>query len=173
MNFTDYIDENYRFEINNTEVDRVLDALRQCINNYTPIYVCGNGGSAYTANHFVQDLIKVCGANAFSMSENIGLILAVANDVSFEKIFTFQLQQADLNGVLIAVSCSGNSKNIIDVAKEANSVGTQVISLTSSDGGELKRLSGIDVNIPTENIYVAESVHSMLCHYWVDELRDK
>jgi len=74
---------------------------------------------------------------------------------------------------LIAISCSGNSKNVINAAKVAKYYyQTQVISFTANDGGELKKLSDLNVNIDTKNIYVAESAHSMILHFLIDSLKD-
>jgi len=172
MNFNTYVKENYRMKIDNDTIEFIIAKIDQCIENKVNIYVAGNGGSAYNGNHFVQDLIKVCGARAISLSENIGLILAVGNDISFDNIFKFQLENRDIEGVFIAISCSGNSKNILEAAKYANDLGLTIISFTGNNGGQLKKLSDWNVNIPTSNIFVSESIHSMIFHYIVDRLND-
>jgi phosphoheptose isomerase len=93
MNFTKYLHKYYGPIFEEDEVDYILKALKFCVKEKIPIYVIGNGGSAYSGNHFVQDLVKACGADAVSLAENIGIILAISNDISFDDIFEYQLKK--------------------------------------------------------------------------------
>jgi D-sedoheptulose 7-phosphate isomerase len=170
MSFTDYFTEKYHLGIGNDQIERARKKLKKAIKKGTPIYVMGNGGSAYTANHFSQDLVKACLANSMSLSENTGLITAIANDISYDDVFAMQLITKPY-GICVFISCSGNSKNILNAAEYAYDCGWLTISLTGNDGGELKKYSDIHINVPTNNIFVSESIHSIILHYLIDELK--
>jgi len=132
------------------------------------IFLIGNGGSAYSASHFAQDLVKACGISAESLVDNIGLVTAISNDDDYSYVFSKQLDIKYRDGdLLIAISCSGSSKNILEACK-----GRKVISFTSGNGGELKKLS-LNVNVPTKDIYIAEGIHSLLLHYIIENLQER
>jgi D-sedoheptulose 7-phosphate isomerase len=175
MGFKKYYEENYQGYIDKT-VDDVLEKIKKEIDFdiETRIYIAGNGGSGYTASHFAQDLVKVCDIKAISLSENIGLILAVANDIGFEDIFKYQLEKTEHYGIFIGISFSGNSENILRAVEYANLTGMTTISLTGGiTGGKLALMTDYNINIGNDNIFVVESFHSMICHYFVDMLKEK
>jgi D-sedoheptulose 7-phosphate isomerase len=96
------------------------------------VYVCGNGGSASTANHFVNDLVKMCGIRAYSLCSNEALLTAYANDDSFDNIFVDQLKvYAEPGDLIILISTSGRSNNILNVIRWA--VGINCISFPIFD----------------------------------------
>jgi len=170
MSLEQYLKDNPQ-TVNGDAVDAAEIFLKEFGVRGIPIYVAGNGGSAYTANHFSQDLVKACGFNSYSLSESVGLITAIGNDLGFDNIFEFQLKNKG-NGLLVLISFSGMSTNIIKAAKCWKNKGYKVISFTGKDGGVLKELSDVNVNVFTENIFLGESVHSMLLHYLIDQLKD-
>jgi D-sedoheptulose 7-phosphate isomerase len=172
MNFVEYYTENYQLGINSKQIERARKVLKKAIKKKTPIYVMGNGGSAYTANHFSQDLVKACWANSVSLSENTGLITAIANDMSYDEVFISQLSRKP-KGIVVLISCSGNSENIVRCAAYAQQFIGTTISFTGNDGGELAEYSDIHINVPTSNIFVSESIHSMIMHYLIDRLKAK
>ena len=136
----------------------------------------GNGGSAYTAAHFAQDITKVLSGNAHSLSDNYGLVMAVANDLSYDDVFEFQLQRFINNNpnqkpLIIALSYSGESPNILYAVSLARTNKFPVLSITGNNGGDLIKISNLNINVPTTNIYVAESVHSIILHYFIDYLK--
>ncbi len=137
------------------------------------IYVIGNGGSAATASHIVNDLgvglkrRNIKNFNIESLSDNMSVVTALANDIGYENIFYEQIKDRIFkNDVLIAISCSGNSPNIVNAVKYAKSVGTTVIGLTGFDGGELKDMSDIVYHIQTaKNEYgLVEDLHMIFDH---------
>lgn len=175
MNLTEYTSKNYNsLSINNDVIELVIDKLKKYIEYKIPIILCANGGSAYTVSHFAQDLSKVCGAITISLPERIGLVLAISNDISFEEIFRLQLKTLKFTtGLLIGISCSGNSKNVINAFDYAKSINMPTISFTGNvNGSWLADMSDININIPTDNIFVCESIHSMITHYIIDRLRE-
>ena len=133
------------------------------------IFCIGNGGSASISNHFVCDLVK--GSNydkkykMISLSDNIEIITAISNDISYEEIFTFQLSKyANKNDLLIAISSSGKSKNIVKALQLANKMKLNTISLTGFNGGNAKKISNININVNSDNYGVIEDTHSFIMH---------
>ena len=178
MEFSDYLNHFFVLDVHDKEINEAKILIKSAIYTSDPIYIMGNGGSAYTANHFSQDLVKICDANSISLSENIGLIMAVANDISYDDVFRFQLENKIFsggeNGVVIAISCSGNSKNIIKAVEYCDYASDMpIISFTGNDGGMLAKLSDVNINIPTENIFESESYHSLICHFLVQMLSEE
>ncbi len=140
-----------------TTLNAIALSLLTAWKNNAPIYLIGNGGSASIASHFANDLaiglstqtkIKL---NAYSLVDNQSIITAIANDYGYEHIFSRQLMDNfDENSILIAISASGNSANIIRAVKQAKASNGLVIALVGFDGGELLPLSDIAVHFSTE-----------------------
>lgn len=135
------------------------------------VFICGNGGSAATAIHFASDLAKgALAANkppikARALCENISLMTAWSNDVSYDDVFT-KCMYAWIKpmDVLIAISGSGNSKNILNAVDMARSMGATTIGFAGFDGGKLKNKVDICVTIPCYSMEQVEDVHLLLCH---------
>jgi len=142
------------------------------------IYCIGNGGSASISNHFVCDLVK--GMNydknfkLFSLSSNIEVITAISNDIKYEDIFSFQIEKyAEKNDILIAISSSGKSKNILKGIKAAKKKLMKIVSLTGFNGGEVIKLSDFNININSKNYGVIEDMHSFIMHLVCQKLHAK
>jgi len=171
MEFSKYFETHYDIKLNDDKINKAIDEIENYVYNKLPIYIIGNGGSAYTGSHFAQDLTKSCNGNAVSLSENIGIILAISNDINFDDIFSFQLEHKKDNFLLlIAISCSGKSPNIIKAVKYAQKNYITTIGFTGFGGGELGKLCNIEINVPDGNMFRIESWHSLICHYIVDEI---
>ena len=150
-------------------------------NNQT-IYIIGNGGSAANASHFAQDLSKgiffdapvAKTMKAISLTDNIAHITAIANDTGYQNIFSAQLNTfANTGDVLICISGSGNSSNIIEAVKAAKQKGMFVIGVTGFDGGQLNTMSDFVVHVPLHEMCTVESIHSIIFHLMVLELRER
>ena len=143
------------------------------------IWLIGNGGSAATASHFATDLSRCTGENrqpitAISLCDNLGLITAIGNDFSFEDIFIKQLQNLGKAGdLLISISASGNSRNLIKAVEFANTFSISTLSLVGFDGGALQELSDNSIFVQTNigDYGIAEDCHSIICHYISSQLR--
>ena len=171
MNFQEYSQKYFTLPIDCDPIDRALKGLQYCIKNNILIVVAGNGGSGYTGSHFVQDLIKACHANAKSLNDNTGLYSALSNDVGHDDVFIEQLFRINEKYLFVPISFSGNSKNIINAADYVKNVQKlPVLSFTGNDGGKLKNISSLNINIQTDNIYVGEGFHSLILNYFIDEL---
>jgi D-sedoheptulose 7-phosphate isomerase len=137
------------------------------------VFLIGNGGSAATASHFAQDLVECTrragkkGIKTFSLTDNVSFITALGNDVNFESIFTGQMENFFKEGdVLLAISASGNSKNILAGVKLARQRKGICIGLTGFDGGKLMKLADYPVHVPTPNgeYGPVEGIHAVVLH---------
>jgi D-sedoheptulose 7-phosphate isomerase len=153
------------------ELQAVVEALWQAYKNGKRVYVAGNGGSAATAIHIASCLghgTMVAGKKPFrseTLCGNITCITAVGNDFGYEHVFTKQLEnQMESGDVLIVISCSGNSPNVVAAAEYARANGGVVISLLGFGGGKLKELSHHSVYIENYNYGQVETLHLMLGH---------
>lgn len=168
-------------KIDQCEIDNLIKIILKAYRNKKNIFIIGNGGSATNASHFAQDLskgtsdiLKTKRIKATSLTDNISLITALANDEGFESIFVQQLITfSKPKDVLIAISGSGNSKNILEAVNWANENGLCTVGITGFDGGELKNISQNSLNVPLNDMCTVESIHSFLFHYIVIELKNK
>ncbi len=142
------------------------------------VYLCGNGGSAATSIHFAADLSKgAMAANkpaikARSLCENTSLVTAWANDLCFDEIFTQYMEPWIKSGdVLIAISGSGNSMNVINAVGMARAAGATTIAFTGFDGGKLKDMVDICITVPSNSMEQIEDIHLILCHLITNCLR--
>ncbi len=133
----------------------------------------GNGGSAATASHMANDfsvglkLRDIRNFNVQSLSDNTPVCSAIANDIGYENVFYAQLKhKLKPQDVVIAISCSGNSENIIKASRYAKEVGASLIGMTGFDGGELKALSDVNFHIKTDQgeYGLVEDAHMILDH---------
>ncbi|MGY3894006.1 D-sedoheptulose-7-phosphate isomerase [Aeromonas enterica] len=159
--------------INIAEVQRIILALEKCHDESGVVYVMGNGGSSATASHMANDLSvgiklrEIRNFNVISLADNVPVCTAIANDIGYENIFYAQLKnRLQPKDVVIAISCSGNSPNILKAAYYAKDVGATLVGLSGFDGGKLKEISDIRYHIATEKgeYGIVEDVHMMLDH---------
>ena len=158
--------------------DKILKASEVIIkrlNNGKKIFWCGNGGSASQANHLSAELVggmyqkKIKPFQSICLNVDTAFITAWSNDDSFDNIFVRQLEAlGDNDDVLILLSTSGNSKNIINAIKCAHSRGIRFISLTGNDGGAAKRLGGININVKTDDTQRIQEMHILIGHIICD-----
>lgn len=135
------------------------------------IITCGNGGSAYAASHYITDWTKMVNLatgrklRGISLCDNIGLVTAFANDVAFEEVFAGQLKALlEPGDLLIAISGSGNSPNVVRAVEYANGVGAETLAVVGYDGGALKRIARHVVWVPVSDMQLCEDVHLMFGH---------
>lgn len=146
------------------------------------IFVIGNGGSASNASHFAQDLAKGTRISAdhpkrvkaLSLTDNVAFICALGNDDGFDQIFEQQLRTYSYPGdVLIAISGSGNSPNIIRAVNWANNNQLTTVGITGFNGGRLKDINQYSVHVPLSDMCTSESIHTIIFHYVVIVLTEK
>jgi len=179
--FKQYVQElNAALEsINESELTNFVKLIDETRFNKNRIFIVGNGGSASTASHWATDLSKglhhagVNAVSAVSLTDNTAWISAAANDLGYQHIFTDQLRsQAAPGDLLVTISASGNSKNVIHAIEYAKAHGIKTLSIVGFDGGEAKVVSDYCLHIPTlQGRYgVAEDAQLILNHYLCDFL---
>ena len=156
------------------DVDAINDALNlllQTMEDGNTVFVFGNGGSSATASHFQNDFNKGVSEhtekkfNFLCLNDNVATMMAVANDIGFEEVFRFQLDGHIKPGdVVMAISGSGNSKNVINAVEYAKERGNKIIGLTGFGGGKLKQLADILLHAPINSMQVTEDIHMIFDH---------
>ena len=148
-----------------------VDLLLEARKNGNNIYIMGNGGSASTASHFTCDFNKGLSYKKdirfkmICLNDNIATMLAYSNDLGYENVFVEQLKNfLKKDDVVIGISGSGNSKNILNAIEYANDLGAKTVGLTGFDGGKLKDIVDISIHADINNMQVAEDVHMTICH---------
>ena len=158
-------------QIDIPKVERAIEWMRAARDNHRHIFTCGNGGSASTASHFVCDIVK--GASylreqrfrIMALTDSLATLTAYSNDVSYECVFTEQLKNFAQEGdVVLAISGSGNSPNVVGAIEYANSVGCKTIALTGRDGGKLGPLAQLNIQVPVQHMGRIEDAHLIICH---------
>ncbi len=158
--------------IDTREIGRFVEILLDARERGATIYFIGNGGSAATASHFANDI--GLGTNSYdkpfravSLTDNQAIITALGNDFGYEEIFVRQLRvlgRAD--NVVVAISASGNSPNLIRTFDYAKSVGIKTVAITAFDGGKMKQMADESIHVPTapKEYGPAEDAHMVLDH---------
>jgi len=152
-------------------VSRAASQLLKCHFRGSTVFIVGNGGSAATASHFACDLAKgtrMAGLPAFrvvALTDNVPLLTAWANDTAYEHVFAQQLAAlVRENDLLVAISASGNSPNVLTCAEVARAAGAGVIALTGATGGKLRALADLTIRVPSACIEQVEDAHLMIAH---------
>ncbi len=152
-------------------VEGVVEVLASANRDRHTVFICGNGGSAATATHFACDLAKrptVDGQPRFrvvALTDNLALMTAISNDISYEAVFAEQLVPLVRPGdVVIGISGSGNSKNVLNAMQVARDAGAITVGFCGYDGGKLKGMVDYPVHVPSHVMAMVEDVHLMLEH---------
>lgn len=158
----------------------IADIIEVTIKSGNTIFTCGNGGSSAIAEHFVCDFLKGAATNTsiqpiiHSLTSNTPTITAVANDISYDDIFSHQVVKYGNPGdILLSISSSGNSENIIKAIEQAKLANVKTISFVGFDGGKAKLISDYSIHIPIENYGVVEDIHHSLMHMLAQYIRLK
>ncbi len=161
-------------------LEQMVETLSDCYQRGNTIFVLGNGGSAATASHFACDLAKgtrTPGLPAFrviSLNESVPQMTAWANDTSYERIFAEQLAAlVRPDDLVIVLSASGNSPNVIAAAHEAHQNNAFVIALTGKTGGRLADLADLLIRVPAQSIEQVEDAHMAIAHSLCVVLRER
>jgi D-sedoheptulose 7-phosphate isomerase len=158
--------------IDTIEIAQFIETILDARDRGVTVYIIGNGGSAATASHIANDF--AIGTNDYkkpfriiSLTDNVPVLTAIGNDFGYDEIFVRQLQvYAKKGDVLVGISASGNSQNIINAFNYALSVGIKTISITAFDGGKMKKIADGGIHVPTEEREYgpAEDAHMILDH---------
>ena len=170
--------------INQDAFERAAFIIKFAIDTHHTIYTIGNGASAAIAQHWACDYTKGCTdlnrdrkVRVISLAANIPLMTAISNDVSYDEVYSYQIERVcDQQDVLIAISSSGNSSNIVKAIEAAIIQKMYVIALTGFDGGKVKELTnayarGICVHVPIHEYEATEDCHQAIMHMIAKYLR--
>ena len=164
------------------QVQALADAIAGAYRDRQLVFIIGNGGSGASASHLCEDLGKgtisdMVGQErlrAISLTDNTPYILAWANDEGYERVFVEQLRNlAEPGALLIAISGSGNSPNVLRAVEYANEAGMRTFGVCGYDGGALLREAQQSLHVPSDDMGMVEAVHSIVFHYLVDVLRER
>lgn len=157
--------------LDRASIEALIELLLNTRKNGNNIYIMGNGGSAATASHFTCDFNKGLSYRKdirfkmICLNDNIATMLAYSNDVGYENVFVEQLKNfLKKDDVVIGISGSGNSKNILNAIEYANNLGAKTVGLTGFNGGKLKDIVDVSIHANVDNMQVAEDVHMTICH---------
>lgn len=152
--------------------------IAQAVKKGGRIYSCGNGGSAAIANHLVCDCLKGIRSNTalrpkvYSLSATVELITAIVNDIGSEEMFSFQLESLGQSGdVLISISSSGASPNIVRTLKLAREMGIATIAMSGFAGSPSRELADVSLHVDCENYGIVEDLHQSLMHILAQYIR--
>ena len=163
-------------KLDQKQIKNILEILDDALKTNKNIYVFGNGGSGSTASHLYNDFAKAIFKETdkkfriYCLNDNIPSLLAVANDIGYEEVFRYQLKRYGVssNDVIIALSGSGNSKNIINAVSFAKDNGATIIGLTGFDGGKLKKLSDYSLDTNINDMRITEDIHLIINHLLIN-----
>jgi D-sedoheptulose 7-phosphate isomerase len=169
--------------IDPSEIKALADTVYDCYQRGRMVFLCGNGGSGSNASHFCEDLGKGTlrrqdldndrkkRLRVLSLTDNTPYILAWANDEGFERVFVEQLKNlASPGDLLIAISGSGNSPNVLEAVEWANRNGLKTFGCTGFSGGKLRTLAQQGLHVPLDDMGIVESIHLTAFHWVVDDL---
>lgn len=176
-NFNAQINEYIEKEISilqKLNVNELNDALNVIMDTYRrsgTLYICGNGGSAATASHFVCDFNKGISDGhdlKFKMTclnDNIPVMTAIANDISYEDIFVYQVQNLlSKNDLVIVISGSGNSENVVRLIEYAKLQGVTTLGITGFNGGKTRSMADYNMHVPVDDMQITEDIHMIFDH---------
>lgn len=177
--FNKYIDELYlgMKQIPYNDIEKSIKQIVKTIKNKNNIFICGNGGSAAISNHYVCDFLKLVREKTnfkpkiYSLSNSMELITAISNDFNYKDIFSYQIDSYSKKGdLLIIISSSGNSRNILKALKASKKNKMVSISFTGFRGGIAKKISDISVHLKLNNYGQSEDGHHILMHFIMEEV---
>ena len=164
--------------IDGSKLNEAIKILTKAYTKGNMVFSCGNGGSAAIANHLVCDHCKLIRTDTnlvsriYSLSTTIEIITAIGNDLSYDEIFEYQLKSlARAGDVLITISSSGDSENIVRAANWAKQNDISVISLTGFSGGRSAKIADVNLHVKADNYGVIEDVHQSIMHLLAQFIR--
>ncbi|QTA38490.1 D-sedoheptulose 7-phosphate isomerase [Thermosipho ferrireducens] len=152
------------------KIENSAELIVRALKNGKKVIFCGNGGSAADAQHLAAELMGKFYFNrpplpAFSLTVNTSVLTAIGNDFGYEKVFVRQLQGISEKGdVIVGISTSGNSKNVIEAFKYAKNIGMNVIAFTGKNGGKMKDYADVLINVPSEDTPRIQESHITIGH---------
>ena len=158
-------------KLNLDDINAAVQAIWAAYEREATIYIFGNGGSAATASHYASDFNKGISEkkekkfNFVCLNDNYAMLMAVANDISYDEVFRFPLiNKLKPTDLVIGISGSGNSKNVIRAVEYAKEIGAPVIGITGYHGGKLKELADYHMDVMVDDMQISEDLHMVFDH---------
>lgn len=157
-------------------IERAIDAICAALSSNRPLLVCGNGGSAADAQHITGELVgrflkERRGLKAICLSSNAAVLTAWANDYSYETVFSRQVEAfGEKGGVLLGLSTSGNSPNVVAAFEQARAMGMTTVALTGAGGGKLAPLADVLLDAPSRFTPLIQQAHLCIYHYLCEQV---
>ena len=159
-------------------VDRLTNAVFDAWSEKRQVFICGNGGSAANAVHLANDLLygasapHEVGIRVEALSANTAVLTCLANDISYEEIFSQQLRvKANSDDVLVILSGSGESENVVRALKTGNSIGMHTFAIVGYSGGQCGRLAETVIHFPVDDMQISEDLQLIVGHMCMQRLR--
>jgi D-sedoheptulose 7-phosphate isomerase len=174
MSFAEAYRTNLLMTLETIDTRKVAEAIewfREARDTGRQIFVCGNGGSASTASHFACDIVKGASFNRdrrfriMALTDSLPTLTAYSNDVAYDCVFAEQLKNfAQPGDLVMGISGSGNSPNVLRAIEYANSIGCRTLALTGRDGGKLGPLAQLNIQVSEPHMGRIEDAHMVICH---------
>ena len=151
-------------------LEGAVEVLLECLQGGGKVLACGNGGSAADAQHLAAELVcrvrhDRAALPAVALSTDTSALTAIANDFGFEKVFARQVEAlAGAGDVLVAISTSGNSANVLEAARAARRLGCRVVALTGQAGGRLAEQAAVLIDVPSTTVARIQEIHGLCIH---------
>lgn len=166
--------------LDRARLDAACRILDECYAKRRWVYVCGNGGSAGIAGHFLCDHLKGIQTDTQvrprvnALSSHLEIVTAIANDISYAEVFAYQLRTiGEAGDVLITISASGDSENVVRAMEWAKANGLKTIAMTGFAGGRTGKLADVDLHVAGDNYGVVEDLHQSIMHILAQYMRMK
>jgi len=162
-------------EVDTKQVEKVIEILQEQLLSGKTIFACGDGGSAATASHLICDLMKTSDRDfkAICLNDNVPLMTAVANDLDYAQTFSFPLSRlAGKRDLLLVITGSGNSANIVKAVEYAKSIGMETTAFLGKDGGKVKDMVDNYVLVPSDEYGPIEDFHMILVHLITEHFKN-
>ena len=177
----EYFEESARTKINfiNNNEDKLelsIQIIKKCLKKGNKLLICGNGGSAADAQHFAAEIIGRFeldrkGFPAIALTTDSSVLTSIGNDYGFDRVFERQVEALGKRGdILVGISTSGNSQNVINAVKKAKEIGVYTISLLGRDGGKLKELVDLPLIVDSNNTARIQECHLTIYHVICKEI---
>ena len=178
-NFSNYVSNLVKASeyVSLDDLDQLFAYLKICLKERRNIFLCGNGGSGANALHMENDFLygvaksPGMGARVHALTANSAVMTCLANDISYEEIFSEQLRvKAQANDLLIVLSGSGNSPNIIKALTVAKELGVKTVAILGFKGGEAKTIADLAIHTKIDDMQISEDMQTIILHFIMQEL---
>jgi len=166
-------------QVDHASVDNAISLIKKAWGDKKKIIVCGNGGSALTASHYINDWNKMAYLSTgkpfrgHCLSDNMGLMTAYSNDISYDDVYSEQLKNLmDEGDLVIVVTGSGNSENVVRALEYAKQAGGVTLAICGYDGGKVKQIAEHSLWVPSFDMQICEDVHFIFGHMVMKALCD-